>query len=74
MYNVAYELKQLDGATVIGVFDDGKHTLINSRLIGQAKDELFFDAPENLFQIVLHNGRSSHNTAILAALRVVEQR
>jgi hypothetical protein len=74
MYSVAYELKQLDGATIIGIFDNGKHAWINSRLIGQAKDELFFEAPESPFQIVLQNGRSSHNTAILAALGVVEHR
>jgi hypothetical protein len=72
--HLTYELKQLDGATIIGVFDNEKQKWINSRLIGQAKDELFFDAPERPFQIILQNGRSSHNTAILAALRVVVHR
>jgi len=72
-YYVTYELKQLDGATIIGVFDNENNKWINSRLVGQAKDELFFSAPKNSFQIVLQNGLSSPNTSVLAELRVVER-
>jgi hypothetical protein len=74
LYTVSYGLKQLNGETIIGVYDNVSNRWITSGIIHKTKDELQFNVPANPFQIILQNGKSWPNKAILAELTIGERR